>query len=43
MTISNIIAFLAGYVIGVIAYAIVAYKDEQMKCQSCKDKASLVK
>jgi len=22
----------------VIAYALVAYKDEQMKCQSCKDK-----
>ena len=42
MTISNIIAFLAGYVIGVIAYAIVAYKDEQMKCQSCKDKEILV-
>ncbi len=35
MTISNIIAFLAGYVIGGIAYAIVAYKDEQMKCDSC--------
>ena len=42
MTISNIIAFLAGYVIGGIAYALVAYKDEQMKCQSCKDKESLI-
>ena len=37
MTISTIIAFLAGYVIGGIAYAIVAYKDEQMKCDKCKE------
>jgi len=41
MTISNIIAFLAGYVIGVIAYAIVAYKDEQMKCDARKDKDAI--
>lgn len=38
MTISIVIAFGLGYIIGGIAYAIVAYKDEQMKCQSCKDK-----
>ncbi len=38
MTISTVIAFGLGYLIGGIAYAIVAYKDEQMKCQSCKDK-----
>ena len=38
MTISHIIAFMVGYLVGGIAYAIVAYKDEQMKRQSCKDK-----
>jgi len=40
MTISTeiVIAFVIGYLIGGIAYALVAYKDEQMKCQSCKDK-----
>ena len=43
MTISTeiVIAFVIGYLIGVIAYALVAYKDEQMKCQSCKDKDAI--
>ncbi len=45
MTISTVIviAFVIGYLIGGIAYALVAYKDEQMKCEACKDKESLVK
>lgn len=38
MTISTVIAFGLGYLIGGIAYAIVSYKDEQMKCEACKDK-----
>lgn len=37
MTISTVIAFGLGYLIGGIAYAIVAYKDEQMKCDKCKE------
>ena len=41
MTISTVIAFGLGYLIGGIAYALVAYKDEQMKCQSCKDKDAI--